>query len=185
MQHNSGYTLWEILICLAIVALLGIAVYPPIANMMERQATTIAINRMVAAIKLSRHSAMQYRTTATLCALKTDQTCGADWSGELTIFLDKNQDARQGESDATVRKIPPLTSGASIKWRAFRNRQYLQMTTYGLTNYQNGNFVACPSSGNTRWAKQLVLNTQGRVRRGHRINDAGYPEDRRGRILRC
>lgn len=185
MRQIAGYTLFEILISFAIVALLGLVAYPSITNMMERQATTIAINRMVAAIKLSRHSAMQYSTTTTLCALKSNGQCGAAWTGELSVFLDRNQDAYQDPEEAVIRRIPALTSGASLKWRAFRNRQYLQMTTYGMTNYQNGNFVACPASGNTRWAKQLILNTQGRVRRGHRINEAGYPVDRKGRRLRC
>lgn len=185
MHNQSGYSLTELLVILAIIALLGATAYPSARGMLERQATVTAINRMVAAINLSRHSAMQHGVTITLCALKASGQCGADWAGELTVFLDRNGNARKETSEQTVRILPPLTSGASITWRAFRNRQYLQMTTFGLTNYQNGNFVACPASGNQRWARQVVINIQGRVRKNHRLNKAGYPVDRRGKLLRC
>ena len=185
MNNQSGYSLTELLVILAIIALLTVTAYPSINGMLERQATTTAINRMIAAINLSRHTAMQYGATVTLCALKKNGKCGSAWSGELTVFLDRNGNAKKETSEQTVRVVPPLTSGASIKWRVFGNRQYLQMTTLGLTNYQNGNFVACPASGNQRWARQIVINIQGRVRRNHRINKTGYPVDRRGKLLRC
>ena len=184
-MKQSGFTLAELVVTLIIMTLLTITAYPSISDMLEPQATTTAINRLVLAVKLARHSAMQYRSTATLCALKPGGKCGGPWADELTVFLDGNKNARLDESEATLRKIPALTSKASIKWRVFGNRQYLQMTTYGLTNYQNGNFVVCPASGNVRWAKQLVLNIQGRLRKNHRINGAGYPVDRNGRLLRC
>lgn len=185
MDVARGFTFVELMIVLTIMTLLTIIAFPSVSDMLERQATTTAVNRMVVAVKIARHSAMQYRTTATLCALKADEKCGASWANELTVFLDKNQNARWEEPEEKLRVVPALTSNASIKWRAFRNRQYLQMTTFGMTNYQNGNFVVCPSSGNVRWAKQLVLNVQGRLRKNHRVNEAGYPVDRNGRLLRC
>ena len=167
------------------MSMLTIAAFPSISNMMARQETAAAANRMVAAINLARQSAVQFHGMATLCALRDDGSCGADWAGELTVFLDGNHNARREAAEARVRILPALTSGASIKWRAFGNPQYLQMTPMGFTNHQNGNFTICPENGSQRWARQLVVNIQGRVRNNRRTNEAGYPVDRNGRLLRC
>ncbi len=75
--------------------------------------------------------------------------------------------------------------GSTLKWRAFRNRQYLQMTPSGFTNYQNGNFVYCSQDQDLRFARQIVLNMQGRVKKSYDRNNDGLVEDRYGRHLRC
>ena len=73
----------------------------------------------------------------------------------------------------------------TIRWRAFRNRQYLQMTSAGYTNYQNGNFTYCPPNGDVYQARQLIINMQGRVRKPADIDNDGIIEDARGRDIRC
>ena len=59
------------------------------------------------------------------------------------------------------------------------------MTGEGFTNYQNGNFTYCPPDGDLRFARQLVINVQGRVRMGHDTDGDGIVEDRRGKDVRC
>ena len=185
MYRHQGFSLAEMLASLTIMSMLTVTAFPSVSNMLSRQETATATNRMVAAINLARHSAVQLHGITTLCGLKDDGDCGADWAEELTVFLDTNQNARRDDGEASVRIIPALTSEVSIKWRAFRNPQYLQMTPMGFTNYQNGNFTICPANGNQRWARQLVVNIQGRVRNNRQTNEAGYPIDRNGRLLRC
>ncbi len=185
LHRPWGYTLTELIAVTGIMGLLSLTVFPSVQGMLDRQATTTAINRMVVAVHVTRHSALIQQTRVTLCSLKASGKCGNNWADELTVFKDRNGNARLDAGEVIIRQLPPLQNKASITWRAFQNRQYLQMTPMGFTHYQNGNFVACPADGNPRWAKQIVINLQGRVRNNRRVNEAGMPIDYRGRLLRC
>ncbi|MBS03482.1 MAG: hypothetical protein CMQ24_12340 [Gammaproteobacteria bacterium] len=77
-----------------------------------------------------------------------------------------------GGREHVVAVIRPLSSGGIVRWRSFRNRQYLQFTGDGFTNYQNGNFVYCDATRNRRYARQIVLNVQGRAHMMSRRDDA-------------
>lgn len=182
---NHGFTLIEILMVLAISAILLIQATPSIHQMVSRNRMTADLNRIIGAVNLARHSAVTYRQTATLCHLRSTRRCSGQWGEDLTVFLDRNQDARLDDSDTVIATIQQLETGNTVKWRAFQNRGYLQMMPMGYTNYQNGNVTVCPPAGDPRQARQLVINVQGRVRSNHQVNEAGHPVDRKGRLLRC
>ena len=59
------------------------------------------------------------------------------------------------------------------------------MTGNGYTHFQNGNFVYCPADGDLRYARQLVINVQGRARTSQDVDHDGFVEDRLGRHLTC
>ena len=87
---SSGYSTVEMIIVLGISLTLMAFVIPPVNAMLIRSKTTSSINRLVAAVNFTRHTAVQYHTVATLCATKANGKCGASWAGELSVFLDRN-----------------------------------------------------------------------------------------------
>lgn len=170
---------------ISIVAIILVSAMPSISSMTQRSQTTASLNRLVGAINYTRHTAVQYGVTATLCRIKTNGKCGGDWSQDLVVFTDHNRNAWLEEEDTVISVVAAQDSSTTVKWRSFQNRQYLQMTALGYTNFQNGNFVICPESGDSTKARQLVVNVQGRVRINHSVNEAGHPIDRKGKRLRC
>jgi type IV fimbrial biogenesis protein FimT len=184
-SQRTGYTTFELITVLGISLMLMAFVIPSVNAMLLRSQTTSAINRLVAAVNFTRHTAVQYHTVATLCAIRPNGKCGGSWAGELSVFLDRNSNARHEPEEKLIAHISNNNSDTSVTWRAFQNKQYLQMTPIGYTKYQNGNFVVCPANANPRFARQILINVQGRVRQNRRVDEAGYPIDRRGRQLRC
>jgi type IV fimbrial biogenesis protein FimT len=182
---QSGYSTFEMITVLAIGLTLISFVIPPVNAMLIRSQTTASINRLVAAVNFTRHTALQYHTVTTLCATRSNGICGASWAGELSVFLDRNRNARHEPEEKLIARIPNNNSDNSVTWRAFQNKQYLQMTAMGYTKFQNGNFVVCPANANPKYARQIVINVQGRVRQNRSVDNAGHPIDRRGRQLRC
>lgn len=180
-----GLTLIENLGVLIIISVILAAALPPFTKMTVRQQTIAELNRLVGAVNLTRHTAVQFSTTATLCGLHSSGQCGASWAAKLTVFLDRNRNARLDDNDEPVSFIQPLNTGSSIRWRSFQNRQYIQMTRYGYTNYQNGNFVICPASADPALARQVIINIQGRTRLNRAADPQGISIDRLGRKLRC
>lgn len=187
LKHHDafGFTLTELIICMGVVSILSMLALPSISNMLTRSQGTAGINRLVGAVNYTRHAAVQFAVTATLCPLKLNGKCGGNWAGVLTVFADRNKNAVLDNTEDIFTRIAALDKSTTVKWRSFQNRQYLQMLPFGYTNFQNGNFTVCPISADAKMARQIIINIQGRVRRNHSVNEAGYPIDRKGKVLRC
>ena len=181
---SRGWTYIELITVLGIATLLFSLAAPAFKGMLARSSTTAGINRLVTAVNATRHAAVQFGSLATLCALDGENQCGADWGGRLSVFLDRNGNARFESGDVLIRHLA-ADEHATVTWRVFGMKPYLQMTPFGYTNFQNGNFVICPVSGDERNARQLIVSVAGRTRVNHRRNDDDLPVDRRGRLLRC
>jgi type IV fimbrial biogenesis protein FimT len=182
---TSGITVIELLICTALCSVLIGYALPSMSRMIKRSEATVAINWLVSAVVFTRHAAVTNAAVVTLCPSIDGQTCSGNWHDGAIAFTDPNRDRSIHGKDRLLRRFEFPVPGATIKWRAFQNRQYLQMLPTGYTNYQNGNFVYCPEDGDLRYARQLVINMQGRTRTSKDTDQDGYVEDRRGRHLRC
>ena len=181
-----GFTLIELVAVLAIVGVLIGVMMPSMAKLHARSEATTSINWMITAVNFTRHAAINFRTTATLCPHnKLPERCGGDWHGNLMVFADHNRDGKFNGQDYLIHEVLAQNVSGTFKWRSFRNRQYLQMTPLGYTNYQNGNFTYCTENQSPLLARQIVINVQGRARVVHTRDPDGVRTDRKGKPLRC
>ncbi len=187
-RRRSGKTLIELIAALGVIGITLSLAAPAISNMLIRSEATTRINWIVTAVNYTRHAAVTFRTMATLCPIDTSRpglSCGRDWTSDLMVFADKDHDGKFDGEDQLLQRIVAPSKKGSIKWRAFRNRQYLQITPYGYTNFQNGNFTYCSPDQDPKMSRQIVINVQGRARVLHQKDAQGHRLDRRGRRLRC
>ncbi|MBT4161891.1 MAG: hypothetical protein HOC70_08900 [Gammaproteobacteria bacterium] len=184
-QQLRGYSFIEMIATMAIVIIVFGLAAPPFHRMIERNKAANGINWIIRAINLTRISAVDHGSLTTLCPTRDDESCGGAWHDRVMIFTDNNDDRTLNGKDRVIIYLNFPYEGSTLKWRAFRNRQFLQMTASGFTNYQNGNFVYCSADQNLRFARQIVLNMQGRVKRSYDRNNDGLVEDRYGKHLRC
>jgi type IV fimbrial biogenesis protein FimT len=188
MFKQSGKTLIELVCALGIIGILLGTAAPTVSKILSRSEATTRINWIVAAVNYTRHAAVSFRTMATLCPIdvgKTPLRCGRIWTQDLMVFADRNGDGKFNDNEKLLQRIAAPEKHGSLTWRAFRNRQYLQITPYGYTNYQNGNFTYCSPDHDPTLARQIVINVQGRARVIHHKDDAGVRLDRKGKRLRC
>ena len=117
----------------------------------------------------------------------SQESCGRrnTWHNGALVFLDRNANGRFDGSDALLRRMPRLREGDRFYWRSFRNRSYLMIRPSGLTDWQNGNLLYCPESGDPRFARQIVINAQARVRHARDSDGDGIVEDAKGRAVEC
>lgn len=185
MIRQSGFTLIELLIVIALSSiLLGLAL-PGFQDMIQRNQATTAVNWLIGSILYTRNSALIQNTMVTLCPSTNGTSCGGNWQDGTIAFTDHNADRIINGNDTLLRRFVSPTRGGTIHWRSFRNRRYLQMTSTGMTNYQNGNFVYCSADRNPRFSRQVIINIPGRPRVAHDRDGDGLVEDRYGKPLRC
>lgn len=186
MAKVFGITIVELLVALAIAAvLLGVAA-PSMSAFVKRQRATAALNQIIGAVQFTRNAAVTHRATTTLCP-GAGGTCGRrnDWHLGATAFADRNRDGQRSADEPVLREFPRFEAGERLYWRSFRNRSYLQITSRGLTNWQNGHFLYCPPDGDAQFARSIIINAQGRVRPARDLDGDGIAEDARGRDLVC
>lgn len=184
-RSSAGLTLLELLVALAIAAVLvGLSV-PGWSELVGRKRGDLVIRRLNQAIELARISAVSYGEMVTLCRSRDGTVCGGAWHEGVVVFRDPNGDRRLAQDQQPIHYLDFGGSQGMIFWRAFGNRQYLQFTPLGFTRNQNGNFTYCPDSGDLRQARQLIVNRAGRTRRAIDSNGDGIAEDSQGRPLRC
>lgn len=185
MINHSGFTLLELMITLLLLSiLLGLSM-PEFKNLMERQKAELSIRKLVDAIELAKSSAIATGNMVTLCRSSDGLKCGGKWQDGVLVFTDSNADRKINQQDQLQRYITFPFMNGELKWRAFQNRQYLQITSLGFTRYQNGNFTYCPEDKNPVFASQLIINRTGRIRFAVDSDNDGIKEDSQGRPIAC
>ncbi|MAM69628.1 MAG: hypothetical protein CMP91_00600 [Gammaproteobacteria bacterium] len=181
----SGYSLFELLIALAIASVLLNLAIPGYANFIERNQARVVIEQLQRAISLARQTAVNEGRMTTLCRSKDGKHCGGKWQEGFIVFTDQNGDRKINGKDRLVEVFPALAAKGTLIFRAFQNKQYLQMTAQGFTNYQNGNFTFCPASQKTELAQQLIINRAGRTYLARDRNEDGIKEGASGKPISC
>ncbi len=182
---EHGRTLTEVLAVLAIIGVMLASTMPSMTELIEHARATSTINALMGAIQFTRHSAVMLRSRVTLCPSADGVSCGRDWQLGAIAFVDRELAGRVDSSDRVLRRFGPFPEGSKIRWRSFGNRRYLQFTPRGYTRHQPGHLQYCPANANPRFARQVIVNWQGRARMAPDRNGDGIREDARRRPLKC
>ena len=182
----GGVSLLELLITLAVAAVLAGTALPSFVGLADQHRATARINAMLGAVQAARRVAITRNASVTLCPSQGPRCLGANqWHQGAVAFVDQDGDRRIDSGEFVALRLPKLDAGERIRWRSFRNRSYLLIRGSGLTDWQNGNFQYCPANGDVSLARQIILNAQGRARHAVDADGDGVREDARGRPLAC
>lgn len=148
-----GATLVELLVALAIVAVLAAAAAPGLAALLRRNQADAAAEQITSAVRFTRHAAILRGRTATLCPGPTTPCGSGQWRDGAYVEVG-------GE---VVLRLPPLPAGYTATFGGSRAR--LAFARSGMTT-GSASFVICPPDGARRNIRRLVVNAQGRIYRG-------------------
>lgn len=185
-RTRQAFTLFELLIALALAAVLAGMAVPAFDELIAETRSTSRVNDLVGIIRFARHSAISERRWVTLCPAQDESCTGSgQWHTGIMAFEDRNRDGTRQTSEPVLGYLPGLDQGERLTWRAFRRRNYLQFRPEGYTNWQNGSFHYCPASGDARYGKVLIVNIQGRTAPSIDSDGDGIDEQANGDPLTC
>jgi type IV fimbrial biogenesis protein FimT len=186
MRRNAaGFTLVELLVCMAIVALLALQASPGIAQWRARKEADALMRGLLGAVDMARAHAVAENVMVTFCRSDNGSACRGNWRDGSILFTDANADRIINGDDRVLFRLPPIKPDGRLEFRSFQNRQYLQLTSRGFTNYQNGNFTYCPANGDARLARQVIISLSGRARLARDTDADGIVEDSQGKPVSC
>jgi Tfp pilus assembly protein FimT len=175
IRSASGTTLLELVIVLAIVAVIMTTAIPFLGDLMADQHRTSVLNGLVRAAHLARSEAIKRGHDAVICASADGKACSGDaegWKQGWIVFV--NADADQ---PPVVDPGEALVHHSSELHRAslHGNRSAFVFRPFGK-RATNGTLVYCDSRGE-RHARAFVISYTGRPRLS--------PEGPGGRALAC
>lgn len=146
MSRQTGFTLLELMVTLAVVFILAMLAAPNFVEWMTRVRATGSANQLVGDLSLARSESATRGATVTICARKTDATCDADgnWANGWLVFVDGNGNGDIDAGDTVLRVADELSGGLQVASSGFGNSAYVQFQPYGgLKPPTAGTFQLC------------------------------------------
>jgi type IV fimbrial biogenesis protein FimT len=175
METNRGFTLVELMVAVALVAILSTLAAPSFTGLIDRSRATAQSQHLLSSLQFARTEAAKRGVRVSLCHSvapeATTPSCGgagSDWGTGWLVFVDNihiagNVAGTLDANDTLLRVGPPLRGGTIIP-----SASYADWVSFGSTGrpfgsgLANGNFRTC--RGVTR--REVLISTTGRIRPG-------------------
>ncbi len=173
-----GFTLIELMIAIAVAAIVLTLGVPSFERVIERNQLTANINEFVASLNYARSEAIRRNQRVSICHSSDSSSCsGTDFEDGWIIFLDIDKDGdRDNPDDVILRVHSALPANISLGDNLSGN---LSFRPSGRTN-DSGRFVMCKDGDLTK-ARAIFVVISGRVRlaqldnNGTPLDDGGNP----------
>jgi type IV fimbrial biogenesis protein FimT len=158
-KTQYGFTLLELLVVLALIAILASVGYPEMRAFNERNAHRVAVSQLQSALALARHSAITLNTDVFLLPQAAEKNvCDSDWNQALLIVAHNTRTPL--EPDNILRVLP--SSDACITYN--RGWRRVKFSTLGHSSGYNGRFTICSAGTASAGGTELILSQLGRLR---------------------
>ena len=170
---NRGFTLVELLVTMAIAAILLAIAVPSINRLLDTIAIRSACSSFADSLSLARAEGIRRSAGTSNLVFVAKKCTGTSFSDGWAIFQGGigTSDRCYGTSDTLLQNIAAPSRGATITFGpdpSSANVQYVGFNGQGLTRSTTGAFVAgtytCGISGSAAPIVTVVINALGRVR---------------------
>lgn len=115
MMKRNGFTLVELVVTLAVVAILLTVGIPSMRDLIRNARLTATSNMWVASLNIARSEAIKEGRNATLCVSDDGLTCsGADWRLGWLAWIDIDADGNLDSPDEIIRVVEQRAASLSI-----------------------------------------------------------------------
>lgn len=183
---NSGLSLIESLISLAILTIVFMRLSMPATSSWRQKAEIDAVmQELMTSIGLARSHAISENVMVTLCRSDDGRQCRGSWSDGYIVFIDRDANHILDDNDRILTRATSFKPIGSLSYNSFQNKQYLQITPRGFTDFQNGNFTFCSIDGNPENNRQIIVSLSGRARYARDRDGDGLVENSQGKPVIC
>jgi type IV fimbrial biogenesis protein FimT len=163
-QKITGFTLIELIITLAVAAiLLGLAA-PSFTDMIKDNRLIAQTNEFTASLNLGRSEAIKRALTVTICKSDNQTSCGGNWQGGWLVFEDVDgQGDLDSGTDTIIRVHAALSNGNTLVSNSSTTSNRITYDASGFAMNYNSTFTFCDDRGLSS-AKGRVISPSGRIR---------------------
>ena len=148
---SKGFTLVELMVTIAIAALLLSIGVPSFTAMYEATRSANEIQKINDLFAFARNQAVNYGSTVTVCPYAASP-CGNDWSKGFSVYIEKNG------SKKVLKVIDGFNSKDTISLTGPTDKT-VNFTSDGLVSTETS-IIYCPS-GESDGSKSIKISTSG------------------------
>ncbi|PKG57174.1 methylation site containing protein [Shewanella sp. Choline-02u-19] len=149
----KGFTLVELMVTIAIAAILITIAMPSLTSMYEAMRSDSEVRKLQQTFAFARNQAISYGLDVTVCPLGTDlNTCGTKWIKGITVLYDN------AGSNESLKVINEFNSQDTLTFAS----NSIVFSPDGLAS-TSGTMTYCPGGATSSNCKSLILAVSGRV----------------------
>jgi type IV fimbrial biogenesis protein FimT len=169
-RHSRGFTLYELLVVLAIASVLLVLAAPAFRSIGNSMKLSAMSNALVAHLQLARSEAIKRNGRVVMCKSPDGVQCtsAGGWERGWIVFQDTNNNGNLDEGEQIIQRIEAMPEG----WHMAGNQSVAKYVSYMPTGetemttgaFQAGVITVCQQSTDKTEARQVVINAVGRPR---------------------
>ncbi|WP_372015302.1 GspH/FimT family pseudopilin [Pseudoxanthomonas sp. 10H] len=159
---ETGFTLLELSLCLAVASVLAVLAVPELQRMTQRYRAGAAMHLLATDLALARNAAVSRGVPVTLCPSRGDGRCRdtPDWSAGWLVYRDPQRAAQPASAGDILQDVrQPLH--ASVRVAASAGRLRVRYQPQGFSPGSNLTLRVCAAM---RLQGEVVVNNAGRPR---------------------
>jgi type IV fimbrial biogenesis protein FimT len=163
-QRDSGYTMIELVMTMAVVAILASIAVPGFKYVTTSNRVATEVNGLLGDIQFARSQAVKEGQPVTICSSSDSANCTTtNWDAGWIVFLDTNNSKTVDAGEAVIRKQPALggTDTFVATPGAFHALTFNRMGYAPTGSTTAINITLHDSTSNTNWTRCVAINPIG------------------------
>lgn len=181
--QKRGFTLIELMVTISVLIILVTLGVPSFVQFVQEYSAKSAIGMFHKDLQLARAEAVSLGKRITVCHLGSNGECDGNWLEGVSVFVDDEEPIGTLNSDELVLAQSNPMGSENTFLDGTRDR--VTFNSEGQSPGFNTTFVFCPSSGEAKYAKGVILSGTGRARATRDDDNDGIHEKSDGTPLSC
>ena len=166
-RQIKGFTLIELIITIAILAIISTLALPYFHDIMAKQEIKNTTHSLIYSMQMAKTHAATQHNNVVICPSTDGLNCQADsWNSGFVGFVDSNKNRQVDSNEDIIFTQAINLKYGSLNWRGTLNIPSLTFQALnGLPNGSNGSFYYC--STHQQPHSKIILSNMGHIRIEH------------------